>query len=371
MLKWFLSLLLATTTLLFAKDKDGFVVLPQGVVYEGDYFATGGSIEISGDVKGDVYAFGSHVVVDGKVEGDVIASGGTIEIGGEVLGSVRIAGGQVELTGTIGRNVTLMGGNIQLSERGLIKGNAVITGGVVEIAGRVGKNLTLTASRARVSGSVGKNIKAYIGSLRLSSRAEVGGDLEYSSSEEANISPGSEIKGGTIYHPSAVRQIFKGEWRKGFILGTRFVGILMNFLFSFVIGLVIIKFFPRRVKGALTLLEKRPWKAFWVGILTTILLPIACLILFITILGFPIALALVALSLLGFYSAKTFPVLYFANRIFPKIGLKKNSLMTFFSGLVAFFILQQAPVLGTLLSLAFLFLGLGAVLLGRLPSKKT
>ena len=370
-MKWFLALLLATTTLLFAKDKDGFVVLPQGVVYKGDYFATGGSIEISGDVKGDVFAFGSHVVVDGKVEGDVIAAGGTIEIGGEVLGNVRIAGGQVEISGTVGRNATVMGGNVQLTGRGLIQGNAVFTGGVVEIAGRIGQKLTLTASQARFSGQVGNNIKAYVGALRLSATAEVGGDLEYTSSEEARISPDAKIKGQTTYHPSAVRQVFKGEWRKGFILGTRFVGILMNFLFSFVIGLVIIKFFPRRVKGALSLLEKRPWKAFWVGLLTTILLPLACLILFITILGFPIALALVALSLLGFYSAKTFPILYFSNRLFPKIGLKKNSLVTFFSGLVAFFIIQQAPILGSLLSLAFLFLGLGAVLLGRLPAKKS
>lgn len=370
MIKWILALLFSVSSLGFADEGD-FVVLPEESVHEGDYFATGGNIEVSGVVKGDVYAFGAHVIVDGRVEGDVIASGGTLEIGGEVLGNARLAGGQVEVHGTIRRNVTIMGGNVQISEGGAIGGNGVITGGMVDLAGRVGGDLTLTASTSRISGQVGDNVKAYVGQLRVTSKASVGGNLEYSSNTEAVIDSGAEIRGKLIYHPSVVQEVFKGKWKKDFLVGSKITGLLMNFLFSFVIGIIFIKMFPKRLKGALEILKKRPWRAFWYGILISVLLPVACLILFITILGFPIALALVALSLLGFYSAKVVPIVYLSNRFFPKMGMKKNGIWVFFWGLILFFLVSHIPFIGGLFSLIFIFLGLGAIVLGKLPKKKS
>lgn len=354
---------------LSAVEKPAYVILPEESVHEGDYFAAGGSIEISGVVKGDVYVFGSRVMIDGDVEGSVIATGGTITLSGNVSGNVRIAGGQIELDGTILQNVTVMGGNVELSTRARVGKNAVITGGMVNLEGTIGGNLTVTASNARLSGDVGGNVKGYVGQMRLSSRADIHGNFEYSSSSEAFIDNGADIRGQVIYHPSVVREVFRGKWTGGVLFGTKMTGLLMNFLFSFVVGLIFYKLFPKRLKAAVLLIEKNPWKAFWTGILIAILLPIAVLILFVTILGFPIALALVALSLLGFYSGKIFPIFYFSNRFLPKIKMKKDRLATFFVGLVLFFLLLQIPFFGSILSLIFTFIGLGALVIGKLPKK--
>jgi len=369
-MRLFFAFFLAFCSLLSANDADDFIVLPEETVHHGDYFAAGGSIEVSGVVKGDVYVVGSQIVIDGTVEGDVIATGGSIDIAGRITGSVRLAGGQIEINGQIGRNATVMGGNIQISSSSRIDGNVVLTGGIVDLAGTIGGDLTLTASTARITGDIEKNLHAYVGKLRLSSRANIGGNLEYSSSSEAYIDQGAEIRGEVIYHPSVVQEFFRGKWRQGLVIGSRFAGIVMNFFFSFIIGLLFIKVFPKKLKGTLQYLQERPWKAFWIGFLMMIVIPMACLLLLVSILGFPFAIALVVLGLLGFFAAKVFPVIWLSNRFFPRFGLKKNSLLLFFFGLVLFFFLQQIPFFGGLISLVATFLGLGAIMLGRIPKRK-
>jgi hypothetical protein len=50
-------------------------VLRAGQIVQGDYFAFGPHVEISGIVNGDLYAAGGEVLIDGVVNGDVIVAG--------------------------------------------------------------------------------------------------------------------------------------------------------------------------------------------------------------------------------------------------------------------------------------------------------
>lgn len=345
---------------------DEYIVLQEEQVHEGDYFAAGGTIEISGVVKGDVYAMGSQIIVDGHVLGSVIATGGSIEIAGTVDGNVRLAGGQVEINGTVGRNVTAIGGNIQFVSKTVVGGNAVLTGGIVDVSGKINGDLTLSASNARLLGDVGRNVQAYAGEFRVGSRVDIGGNLDYSSSSPARIDSSARIGGKVTYEPSVITEVFKGNWRQGLIFGTRLTGVLMNFAFSFFIGALFLRIFPKKLQRTLDTLRKKPLKSFWMGLLILILLPVACLLLFITILGFPIALALLAISLLGFYTAKIFPILWVSNSILPKI----NRYLGLAIGLVLFFLLVQIPVFGALLSSVFTLLGLGALFLSKSIRKR-
>ncbi|NGX47952.1 MAG: hypothetical protein K1000chlam3_01337 [Chlamydiae bacterium] len=357
--------LLACFSSLGANEEEKYIVLPEEQVHEGDYFAAGGIIEVSGIVKGDVYAFGTQILVDGHVFGSVIATGGSVEISGIVEGNARLAGGQISINGTIGRNVTAAAGNIQLVSKAIVGGNAVFTGGIIDIAGDIKGDLTLSASNARLLGDVGRNVHAYTGKLRVGSKADIGGNLDYSSSEKAFIDPGARIEGKITYKPSVITQVFKGKWRQGVILGSRLMRILMSVVFSFVIGVIFCKLFPKKLARTLKTLGATPWKSFWTGLLILILLPIACIILFITILGFPIGIALLAFSVLGFYAAKIIPIFWVSNAVFHK----PNSLLGLAIVLIAFFLIAQIPILGPLLSMVFTLIGLGALTLSRMPKK--
>lgn len=370
-MRWIITLLVSTLPLLGNQQNSDFVDLPKGKVYYGDYFVAGGSIEIFGEVKGDVFATGSQVLIDGVVEGDVIALAGTIRIAGRVEGNVRCSGGQIEVAGNIGKNITVLGGNVQFFQNSLVVGNVVAIGGMVDFLGTVQKEVNVTASSLRILGSIGENVSAYIGKMYIGPHAELKGDLSYKSGEKADIKEGAKILGAVQFKPSAIRGAFKGQFWRSFVLGSRILGILMNFLFCFVIGWLVMKVWPKKLEQAITVLEISPWKAFWSGLLVAFLLPLICLLLFITILGFPLALGLLAMSLLGFYSAKVFPILWITRRFLLKRNIERGYLVALGVGLLLFFIIAQIPFIGKGVSLVFTLLGLGALFLGKVARKKS
>lgn len=346
----FIALLLVFSAILQAEE-----------VHEGDYFVTGGDVEINMVVKGDVFAAGSQVIVKGRVEGDVVAAGGTLQIDGDVLGNVRTIGGQVILNGTIGKNLTALGGTLRLNQRSLVKGNAVFTGGEATLAGRVEGRVSLNCSSAEINGKIGQGLKGNVGELRIGPQGEISGDVEYDSGSEVKIDPAAKIEGQVIYHPSHFNRFLGGEWKQKVIVGSKLLVISMNLLFSFVFGVLYIKLFPQGFHNALKFLKKRPWTSAGIGLLTLILLPILCLLLLVSVLGFPIGLALIAFSLLTFYTAKVLPIVWITHAVFPKMGIYWG----LFLGLVLFFILLQIPFLGGLLSFIFILLGLGAAVMCR------
>ncbi|HSX12098.1 MAG TPA: polymer-forming cytoskeletal protein [Rhabdochlamydiaceae bacterium] len=366
-MKFFIIFLLAFATGVYAEDEkqEKILILPRGQVHQGDYFAAESNIEVSGEVIGDVYVFGQQIVIDGTVRGDVIVFGGTVDISGEIEGNVRAVGGQILLVGNVGRNVTVIGGNAQLLYPATIKGNFVCVAGNCDMAATVGNDTKVFSSNLRVSGEIQNNLIAHVGDLRVTSNAKVGGNLQYSSNAIAFIDPSAQIQGKIIHHPSAFRNFIKGQWLEGFYFVTRIAGLLMNFLFSFVVGWVLIRFYPKKLHILLAALNKQPMKALVSGIVIALLLPIVALLLLVTILGAPFALALMGFFVIFFYAAKTIPILAVANKYLTKFKLKPNTLSLFAVALFLYFLLVRIPYIGILIALASLFCGVGAAVVAR------
>lgn len=356
--------------ILSADESGDLVILPAGQVVEGDYFAMGSNVEISGDVKGDLYVCGGQVVIDGRVYGDVLAAGGGVMISGAVTGNIRVIGGQVMLSGMVGRNVTLVAANAEVMATSTIGGNLVSIMGNGKIAGPVGQDAVVLASNARLASKVGRTVDAYVGNLRVSSRASIGKNLEYTSSSPAIIDPHAKIGGETIHHLTVMRNFMKGQWVHGLLVGSKIAAVLMNFLYSIVVGLVLIKVFPHSITSALAVLNHKPWKALAYGAIVLLVLPLAFFVLLMTVLGAPFALTILALNIVTFYTAKLIAIFWVANPLAQKIGLKPNRMGTLSLGLIFYFLLAAIPVVGSLVSICALLFGLGASVLGTTRSTR-
>ena len=70
-------------------------VLRTGQVVQGDYFAFGPHVEISGIVNGDLYAAGGEVLIDGVVQRRCDRGGAKVILSGTVAQDARVAGAQV------------------------------------------------------------------------------------------------------------------------------------------------------------------------------------------------------------------------------------------------------------------------------------
>lgn len=366
----FYLLLLLLTGTLFAEEGDfaeenKVITLSSGQVYQGDYFAMGSTVEISGTVNGDVYILAEQVVIDGVINGDLLCAGGSIDISGRVLRNCRLAAGQILLSGTVGNNVTAVAGNVQLLSSGSIGGSFVATSGNIDLASSIGSEATVFASNLRLSSHLHQGLQGYIGQMRITSRAIIDGDLDYRSGSPAWIESGAVIKGTITHHPSFVHELVKGTWIHGFLVGSKVLATLMNFMYTFVIGVILIRMFPKNLEAALNALKGHPLRSLSYGLMLLVLLPLAALILLMTILGVPFALTLIAANVIGFYTAKVYSIFAVSNWLFGKVGLRQNRLPSFFYGTLLYFCLAAIPVFGTIVAFAAMLFGLGAGILAQ------
>jgi cytoskeletal protein CcmA (bactofilin family) len=342
------------------EDSSSTVTLPAGTVHQGDYFAMGGNVEISGTVTGDVYVLGGQIFIDGSVKGDVLACGGHVEISGQVENDVRLLAGQASISGRVGSNVTAVGASINLSPSAQIGGNIVCVAGNADIASTVKGEAHLSASFLRLSGDIGKQVFAYVGGFRITSKARIGENLDYRSSEEAIIDPEAKIGGQVLYHPSLVHRIVEGSFFQKLVISSKIAGILMNYFYTFVIGWILLRLFPTKVESALNALTYHPVKALTFGALVLIALPLMSLLLLISILGVPFALTLIAINVATFYTAKIFSIIWASEAALHYFKIRMGRLKAFALGLVVYFLFIQIPYLGFLMVLAALLFGLGA-----------
>ena len=350
------------------------IVLPVTERHEGDYFAFGKSIEVSGTVTGDVYVMGGQVFIDGIVEGSVLIAAGTAEISGEVKQNVRAIGGQIRISGTVGHNVTILAGNADITHLASIGGDLVSVAANTDLSGTIGFDATLLSSNLRIAGTVKHDVKAYSEQVRVTSRGMIDGNLNYRSSMPAWIDPNAKVKGEIIYHPSLVHDLLKGTWLQGVLIGSKFAALFMNFIFTFVIGLIVLKLFPKSLHQAVNSLKHHHWKALIYGVVLLVIFPLAALVLLMTILGAPFALTVLALNVVTFYTVKIIPVLWVSNWILPKIGLKVWKVPTYSLGLLIYFFLTLIPYFGTGMAFVALLFGLGSVVVSQgkhlhLPAK--
>jgi cytoskeletal protein CcmA (bactofilin family) len=344
---------------LFGQDEVD--VLNRNQIHQGDYFTAGKSVEISGRVIGDVYASGGQIIIDGEVDGDLLVFGASVSVTGHVKGNVRVASGQLMLSGVVDRNVTIFSGNGELLPSGNIHGNLFAIVGNLDLGSVVKGHARVYASNLRLSNQIGKTLQAYVGQLRITSKGEIGGSLEYWSNNEAVISEEAHIA-HIEQHPSFFYKLTHGKFLRGIKIGSILATRFMNFLYTFIIGLILMRYFPAKIWNAVSALGERPLQSLLAGLVVALILPIAAFAMLVTILGAPFALTIIAMNLFFFYTAKIVCVLWVVKHVYEGMRFRR---LYFGIALFGYFSLTLVPILGWVISLGSLFMGLGSILISN------
>ncbi len=342
-------------------DLGRVVSLPASEVVVGDYFAYGDIVEISGDVDGDVYVAGGQVTVDGHINGDLLVAGGQVNISGTVSQDVRAAGGQVTITGAIGRNVTLAGGDVQLTSAAALGGSVVAAGGSVTISTPVNGNLKVGAGNLTIAAPVMGDVEAGVETMRLSSNAMVDGDLVYYSNTDASIASDASVSGAVTRKefPGKAEMPDQKQINKavaGFSLFTKSLSLAT----TLAVGFLMVKFFPNFVRRGALVLHEHPWGSFGVGFLSIIIVPLAFVLLLVTLVGIP--LAFIGLTLYGliFYFSRVLVMVFMADWILARFNKKMTLMWTLVIGIFFYYLISMIPILGGLIKALFVVAGLGA-----------
>jgi hypothetical protein len=356
--------------------KKSVVMLDAKAVHEGDYFAVGDTIILSGVVKGDAYIAGGQIIIDGTVNGDLLVVGGTITINGTISQDLRLAGGNILIGGTIGQNASLFGGNIHVTKDAKIGGNIVSGSGNLTIAAPLKGNIVGGSGNLILSNQIDGFVKVGAGQISLLPKTKVIGDLIYTSDQELIITGDATVSGSIIKRdlPVGTFEVDK-NWReviqkrasevKDTVTSAVFI---LGFINSLVLGFLVVYFFPNFSYAAILKVEESPWKTALTGLVSLILTPILLVITLILIIGMSTSAVLTAIYLTLLYLSRIIFSYWIGARFIQGLQRMAGPGVTLFVGLGLFYLLSTVTYFGPIITIIALIFGLGAILLSAKDS---
>ena len=333
-------------------------------------FIAGGSVRLDKPVPGDLIAAGGNVDVDAPVAGDAVLAGGNLRVTAKVEQDVYAGGGRVILDAPIGHNLRVAGGQVDLGPMAAVAGNVSVAGGQVSLRGPIKGALNAAGGRVLIDAAVDGDVVSTAGHLTLGPNARLAGKLRYRSGDELTRDPAAQIAGAVEYMPlpgggaSAQRDNDWGSHRIDRMVGPGWFWTLG----LMAIAAVLVAALPVTSHRVAEALRARPgWSLLW-GFIALVCIPVAALILMISIVGIP--LALLALLLYG--------VLLLVGYIASGVALGQWALLRFkadalgskgwrvASAAAAVFVLAllgSVPFVGGLVALLAVLAGIGAILL--------
>jgi cytoskeletal protein CcmA (bactofilin family) len=328
-----------------------------------DVYAAGGQINSGATIDGDLFTAGGNVVVDGSIIEDLQAAGGSVNVLSDVDGDARVAGGDLTISGSIGEDLVLVSGQAQVSSD-QVGGDLVWAGETLNLAAPVDGDLQLTGKEAYIDSNVSGDVDFKGTELVLESNATIEGDLSYQSPDEAKIADEATITGETSYEA-----ISKGEgntmpdfqgFGAFFSTVSNLLGLLMRLAGALLVGLA----FKRFAENVSSRSFQRPVAEFARGFAGVLIMPIAGVLLAVTLIGLPLGILTfllygAVLIVAGFLA----PILVgtLVHKYIKQADGFVVNWLTITLGVLLFALVGYIPYIGWIVQFIFTLLALGAV----------
>ncbi len=188
----------------------------------------------------------------------------------------------------------------------------------------------------------------------------VANKVNYSGNNEATIDSGAQVS-NINYTP-----ISKSDHHgKGALAGIIAVGFLIRLLGWIIAGLVLIYLYKREVRRLVSNIYTHPWLDLGIGLLGLIVIPIAAILLLVTVVGYYVGLILfVGYALIGLLSFLVGTI--FVGAWIIKLLTKKSELIIDWQavviGSVAMGVLLLIPIIGWLAIVVIMLMAFGAII---------
>jgi hypothetical protein len=327
----------------------------QDEVIDETLYAFGSTINITGEVNGDVICAGQNVNVSGVVHGDVLCAGQTVNISGQVDGDIRLAGQNISITGIVDGNASIVAQTVTSQSEGEIMGDASVAAELVTFGGPVGRDIAVAASNLVIANTIGRNVKANVESLELTSNAVVDGKIEYTSKNEIKQSSNAAVAGEiTRSQPENRKQSGAS------IFGVAIAWFIYIFLAMLFTSMAIALLFPSVLQSTTDRIMKSPWMALLVGLIASFVVPVLLVAIGLTIIGIPLMILLGLIWLVVIMLSGPFTAYYVGRLIFTN---NRSVLLTMLVGSVVLLALYFLPFAGFIALVGAYWLGTGMIIL--------
>lgn len=306
-----------------------------------DVYIVDDSALLEDTINGNAFIYGKSITIKGTIHGDLLVIGNNVTIDDSAIisGNVFIAAGTIYFNGKA-TDVYTVGQNFILDK------NATIT-----------RDLHLYVSQFTLKGNIERNAYVVSGNIVVEENSSnlIQGNLEYSASKDFNI-PEQAVAGEIKFTQIAVEQPNMAQIISGYI--TSFVNVL---IYAIAVVLIIIFLTTKFTDKATYCLEKKPFITAGIGILGFIMIPIISI--FLIAIGYTMYLGVALLAFYVLALSMTISILGIAigNFIVNKLKRKTKGKTILFSlaSVIAIWLLQLIPVIGTWISIFTVVFGFG------------
>ncbi len=272
-------------------------------------YVAGGTVTFSAPVTGDLLAAGGTVILSSKATGDIMAVGGTVITTGASAQDLRIAGGNVTIGSTVSGELMAAGAQVMVLPGTTITKDSYIRGASITFNGDEAGNLDVGGSAVVIGGTVEKNLTITAAkSVTIAQGAVIKGNLEYTAPVAATIADGAQILGTTTFHQASAPAAASGaaNWAGPLAIIFTF-WFLAKFLMILLLAYLIWYIFRNDAVAMLEESTKHFWRSLLRGFIFMVALPIAIIIVCVTVVGIMAgviaALVYAALIMLAFPAA--------------------------------------------------------------------
>jgi ABC-type xylose transport system permease subunit len=201
--------------------------------------------------------------------------------------------------------------------------------------------------------------------LTIGPETRIAGTLIYRGPEAPQVPEGAVIAGGVDYRESSSRHYFDRAGNT--VRDTAHVaGSITWFIGSFLAAAVFALAFPEATARATDLLRREPLKAIALGFAILVCVPLAGVLLVVTIIGIPLALLLVPLYLLLMFLGWVTTALFLGRRGLEAVrgaqpATRGWTLGALLAALVVLWLLRRVPLIGGWIAFIALVAGIGAL----------
>lgn len=334
-------------TILFALIALALIALPvasfAGTDTAGNVLATDGDANPSG-VEGDLYWAGQSLNLDdASIDRDIIAAGESLSIRDcTVGGAVRLAARTIDIAKTaIDGSVTVAGQHVVLNTDSTA--NCFYAAGeTVALRGSV-KSAALAGDTVTIDGTVDGDVEVWADKLILGKNARITGTVNAHVSQDPERAEGAQV--GAL-------KIDRTENEDNFTVNDTIGGIVAAALSTCFVAILLELVFPRATAGAAGMLHQRPAPLWVSGLLGTVAVVPAVLLLIVSIAGLSLAGALMC----GIIGIALVSAAFTGTAIARMVGHNQNRFaMAAVGGIVAG-ALTALPLMGNFVSgVAFVF----------------
>lgn len=324
------------------------------ITYQKNYFYAGtDDVNLNNPILGDVFIFtAGNVNINTAISGNAFICAPSVNIleNASIQASLFTTADSLNIIGNIGTNVYDASNEFSLK-------------------GTIENDLFLASSETTINGYIHGNANISSGNIIISDNAYIENNLNYSSNKEINI-PDNVVHGKISYSLNNTKEDTSFDLND-------FVSSLISFIILAIVIFVIGKWLKCKfVNNSPDFVKKLP-KSLLYGLLGLIVTPIVCILLLIFGVTINLAFILMAIYFILLFIASSIVIIVLSKLISDKLHSKyekaNNTLLSILSIAIlslVYKLLQLIPTFGTIVTFAFVMVGMGILIKNIIPIKE-